>query len=177
MIKRIIIQRSLRSKSLQKITVENPYEIGLLLAAPPPKQGDRGGLSQLIAQKWFLVLILRSVATTPLFKNTFDYFQFSRDFSEDMQRICHVGMVCKSSHKIRLKMVIRKIMVASLKISTENLGLKSLRNRLIAHGSRLFPLNRGTEGVFSLLIVLPPKHGFCLAKTRHEYLKNSSGIP
>ena len=44
MIKRIIIQRSLRSKSLQKITVENPYEIGLLLAAPPPKQGDRGGL-------------------------------------------------------------------------------------------------------------------------------------
>ena len=42
---------------------------------------------------------------------------------------------------------------------------------------RLFPLNRGTEGVFSLLIALSPKQGFCLAKTRHEYLKNSSGIP
>ena len=43
-------------------------------------------------------------------------------------------------------MVIRKIMVASLKISTENLGLKSLRNRLIAHSSQPFPLNRGIEG-------------------------------
>ena len=49
MIKRNIIQRSLRSKSLQKITTENPYEIGSQpkahcshLTALPPKQGTEG---------------------------------------------------------------------------------------------------------------------------------------
>ena len=35
-----------------------------LLIALPPKQGDRGGLSQLMARKGFLVRILRSAATT-----------------------------------------------------------------------------------------------------------------
>ena len=47
-------------------------------------------------------------------------------------------------------------MVATLKISTENLGLKSLRNRL-----KVFPLNRGIEGVShsSSLTSPPPKQG------------------
>ena len=47
MIKRIIIQWSLRSKSLQKLTVENPYEIGPSLTAQSSQLKAHG--SQLMA--------------------------------------------------------------------------------------------------------------------------------
>ena len=58
-------------------------------------------------------------------------------------------------------------MVAALKISTENLGRKSLRNRLVAHCSLLraqsLPPKQGDRGGLSWLTAKksPPKQGGC----------------